>query len=239
MKVENLQYKDGDLSLHGLVAYDESIAGKRPGVVIMPDAFGIAPFVRERAERLAKLGYVGFGADPYGNGFMAKDLQEGIKYAMALLGDPAVVRRRVRAALDKLASLPQVDASLLAVMGYCMGGTCSLEIARDGAAVRGVVSFHGGLATKQPAAAGQVKAKVLVLNGADDPFVPAEQIAAFNDEMTKAGVDWQFVNYGGTVHSFTNPDAASIGAPGIAYNKSTDERSWLAMKNFFAEVFAA
>jgi dienelactone hydrolase len=239
MKVENLQYQDGDLSLHGLVAYDESISGKRPGVVIMPDAFGIAPFVRERAERLAKLGYVGFGADPYGNAFMAKDLQEGIKYAMALLGDPAVVRRRVRAALDKLASLPQVDPSRLAVMGYCMGGTCSLEIARDGAAVRGVVSFHGGLATKQPAAAGQVKAKVLVLNGADDPFVPAEQIAAFNHEMTKAGVDWQFVNYGGTVHSFTNPDAASIGAPGIAYNKSTDQRSWQAMKDFFAEVFAA
>ncbi len=239
MKVENLQYKDGDLNLHGLVAYDESIAGKRPGVVIMPDAFGIAPFVRERAERLAKLGYVGFGADPYGNGCLAKDLPEGIKYAMALVRDPVVVRRRVRAALDKLASLPQVDASRLAIMGYCMGGTCSLEIARDGAAVRGVVSFHGGLATKQPAAAGQVKAKVLVLNGADDPFVPAEQIAAFNDEMTKAGVDWQFINYGGTVHSFTNPDAASIGAPGIAYNKSTDERSWQAMKDFFAEVFAA
>src|SRR6202161_672676 len=176
MKVENLQYKDGDLSLHGLVAYDESISGKRPGVVIMPDAFGIAPFVRERAERLAKLGYVGFGADPYGNAFMAKDLQEGIKYAMALLGDPTVVRRRVRAALDKLASLPQGDDSRLAVMGYCMGGTCSLEIARDGAAVRGVVSFHGGLATKQPAAAGQVKAKVLVYNRADDPVVrPAQR----------------------------------------------------------------
>jgi len=239
MKVDNLQYKDGDLNLHGLVAYDEGTSGKRPGVVIMPDAFGIAPFVRERAERLAKLGYVGFGADPYGNGFTAKDLQEGIKNAMALLENPAVVRGRVRAALDKLASLPQVDSSRLAVMGYCMGGTCSLEIARSGAAVRGVVSFHGGLATKQPALAGQVKAKVLVCNGADDPFVPAAQIAEFNEEMTKAGVDWQVINYGGTVHSFTNPDAASIGAAGIAYNKSADERSWHAMASFFAEVFAA
>jgi dienelactone hydrolase len=239
MKAENLQYKDGDLNLHGLVAYDETISGKRPGVVIMPDAFGIAPFVKERAERLAKLGYVGFGADPYGNGLMAKDLKEAINYAMALLEDPTIVRRRVRAALDKISSLPQVDSSRLAVMGYCMGGTCSLEIARDGAAIRGVVSFHGGLATKQPAVAGHVKAKVLVCNGADDPFVPPAQVTAFNEEMTKAGVDWQFINFGGTVHSFTNPDAASIGAPGIAYNKSADDRSWQAMKSFFAEVFAA
>jgi dienelactone hydrolase len=238
MKVENVQYKDGDLNLHGLVAYDETVAGKRPGVVIMPDAFGIAPFVRERAERLAKLGYVGFGADPYGNGFMAKDLQEGIKHAMPLLEDPTTIRRRVRAALDTLAALPQVDPNRLAVMGYCMGGTCSLEIARSGAAVRGVVSFHGGLATKLPAAAGQVKAKVLVCNGADDPFVPPAQLAAFNDEMTKAGVDWQVLNFGGTVHSFTNPDAAAIGAPGIAYNKAADVRSWQAMSSFFAEIFA-
>jgi dienelactone hydrolase len=239
MNIENLKYKDGDRNLHGIVAYDEVSSGKRPGVVIMPDAFGIAPFIKERAEQLAKLGYVGFGADPYGDGFMAKDLQEGIKYAMALLEDPAVVRRRVRAALDQIATLPQVDSSRLAVMGYCMGGTCSLEIARAGAAVRGVVSFHGGLATKQPAVAGQVKAKVLVCNGADDPFVPPAQITAFNEEMTKAGVDWQVINYGGTVHSFTNPDAASIGAPGIAYNRLADERSWQAMTSFFAEIFAA
>ena len=239
MKVENLKYKDGDLNLHGLVAYDETVSGKRPGVVIMPDAFGIAPFVRERAERLVKLGYVGFGADPYGDGFVAKDLQEGIKHAMKLLEDPVVVRRRVRAALDKISSLPQVDSSRLAVMGYCMGGTCSLEIARSGAAVKGVVSFHGGLATKLPAEEGKVKAKVLVCNGADDPFVLPAQVATFNEEMTKAGVDWQFINYGGTVHSFTNPDAAAIGAPGIAYNKSADERSWQAMTSFFAEIFAA
>ncbi len=239
MKVENLKYKDGELNLHGLVAYDETVSGKRPGVVIMPDAFGIAPFVRERAERLVKLGYVGFGADPYGDGFVAKDLQEGIKHAMKLLEDPVVVRGRVRAALDKISSLPQVDSSRLAVMGYCMGGTCSLEIARSGAAVKGVVSFHGGLATKQPAEEGKVKAKVLVCNGADDPFVLPVQVATFNEEMTKAGVDWQFINYGGTVHSFTNPDAAAIGAPGIAYNKSADERSWQAMTSFFAEIFAA
>ncbi|MGH7878439.1 MAG: dienelactone hydrolase family protein, partial [Candidatus Binataceae bacterium] len=191
MKHEDVRYRDGDAALHGLFAYDERSSARRPGVLIMPDAFGLGPFVKERAERLAHLGYVGFGADPYGDRLIAKDLQEGIKYAMALLGDPAKCRRRVRAAFDQLAALPQVDPNRLAVMGYCMGGTCSLELARDGAPLRGVVSFHGGLGTAMPAAAGAVKAKVLVCNGADDPFVPPDQMAGFTAEMTKAGVDWQ------------------------------------------------
>ncbi|HLW71217.1 MAG TPA: dienelactone hydrolase family protein [Candidatus Binataceae bacterium] len=239
MKHEDIRYQDGDVNCHGLYAYDEHSSARRPGVLIMPDAFGLGPFVKERAERLAKLGYVGFGADPYGDRLVAKDLPEGIKYAMALLGDPAKVRRRVRAALDKLAALPQVDPKRLAVMGYCMGGTCSLEIARDGAALSGVVSFHGGLGTAMPAAAGAVKAKVLVCNGAEDPFVPPEQLAGFTAEMTKAGVDWQVINYGGTVHSFTNPEADLIGAPGIKYNEQTDRRSWQAMSGFFKEIFGA
>ena len=238
MKTETLTYQDGTLNLQGLVAYDETAAGRRPGVVIMPDAFGISPFVRERAERLAKLGWVGMGADPYGNAFMAKDLQEGIKYAMELLGDPAKVRQRVRVAVDKLASLPQVDPDRIGVMGYCMGGTCSLEIARSGAALKGVVSFHGTLATQAPATAGTVKAKVLVCHGADDPFVPVAQVAGLAEEMTKAGVNWQLISYAGTVHSFTNPDAALIGAPGIAYNQRADEHSWKSMVAFFSDAFA-
>jgi dienelactone hydrolase len=239
MRTQDINYKDGDTTLNGLAVYDESSSARRPGVLIMPDAFGLGPFVQARAERLAQLGYVGFGGDPYGNRLLAKDLQEGIKYATALMEDPVKMRRRVRAGLDTLAAMPQVDPNRLAVMGFCMGGTCSLEIARDGAALKGVVSFHGGLGTKQPAAAGTVKAKVLVCNGADDPFVPPDQLAAFVNEMTKAGVDWQVINYGGTVHSFTNPEADTIGMPGIKYNKAVDERSWLAMKSFFAEVFGA
>ncbi|HVN88746.1 MAG TPA: dienelactone hydrolase family protein [Candidatus Binataceae bacterium] len=239
MKTETLNYKDGDLNLIGCVAYDENAGGKRPAVVIMPDAFGFSPFVKERAERLAKNGWVVMGADPYGNAFMAKDLQEGIKHAMDLLGSPAKVRARVRAAVEKVASLPQVDPNRIGVMGYCMGGTCSLEIARDGAAgVRGVVSFHGTLATQAPANAGKTKAKVLVCHGADDPFVPVAQVAGLAEEMTKAGVEYQIVSYPGVVHSFTNPEAASIGAPGIAYDKHADEHSWKAMTAFFSEVFA-
>jgi dienelactone hydrolase len=239
MKTENIQYKDGDVTLHGFVAYDEKKSGKRPGILVMPEAFGLGPHAKQRAERLAQIGYVALAGDPYGNGLIAKDLQEAMKHAGPLREDPVKFRKRGRSALDKLASLPQVDTSRLAAIGYCMGGTFALELARDGADLRGIVSFHGGLETKQPAAKGAIKAKLLVCTGADDPFVPVPQVNAFVEEMTKAGADWQTIIYGGTVHSFTNPEAASAGVPGLAYNKSADERSWRAMTSFFEEIFGA
>lgn len=239
MKTENIEYRDGDVTLKGYLAYDDQTANKRPGVLVMPEAFGLGANAKNRAARLAALGYVALAGDPYGDGFETADLQEAIKLATPLMADPVKFRARGRAALDKLASLPQVDASRLAVIGYCMGGTFSLELARDGAPVKGVVSFHGGLGTQAPAEAGKTTAKILVCHGAEDPFIPAEQFSGFTEEMTKAGADWQLISYGGTVHSFTNPNAASVGNPGIAYNKSADERSWLAMRNFFDEIFAA
>jgi dienelactone hydrolase len=238
MKAESIEYRDGDVTLKGYVAFDDQTAQKRPGILVMPEAFGLGAHAKERANRLAALGYVALAADPYGNGLEVTDLQEAIKHASALREDPAKFRRRARVALDKLASLPQVDANQLAMIGYCMGGTFSLELARDGAPLKGVISFHGGLETQRPAGAGQVKAKVLVCHGADDPFVPPAQVNAFAEEMTKAGADWQIISYGGTVHSFTNPNAGSVGMPGIAYNKQTDERSWKAMRTFFDEIFS-
>jgi len=238
MRTETIDYQDGSVTLKGYLAYNDQTSQKQPGILVMPEAFGLGAHAKERANRLAALGFVALAADPYGNGLETKDLQEAIKHASALREDPAKFRQRARVALDKLASLPQVDASRLAMIGYCMGGTFSLELARDGAPLRGVVSFHGGLETQQPAAAGQVKAKVLVCHGADDPFVPPAQVNAFAEEMTKAGADWQVISYGGTVHSFTNPAANSIGTPGLAYNKQSDERSWKAMREFFEEIFA-
>ena len=237
MKAESIEYQDGNVTLRGFVAFDDQTDEKRPGVLVMPEAFGLGAHAKERAKRLAALGYIALAGDPYGNGLEVSDLQEAIKHAGALREDPAKFRQRARAALDKLASLPQVDTSRLAMIGYCMGGTFSLELARDGAPLKGVVSFHGGLETQRPATAGQVKAKVLVCTGADDPFVPAAQVNAFAEEMTKAGVDWQVISYGGTVHSFTNPAADGVGVPGISYNMSADERSWKAMRTFFAEIF--
>ena len=239
MKTESLEYRDGDVTLKGYLAYDDQTSQKMPGILVMPEAFGLGVNAKNRAERLAALGYVALAGDPYGNGFETSDLQEAIKLATPMMTDPAKFRARGRAGLDKLASLPQVDSSRLAVIGYCMGGTFSLELARDGAPVKGVISFHGNLATQSPAEPGKTKGKVLVCHGAEDPFVPPDVVNSFAEEMTKAGVDWQLISYGGTVHSFTNPTAAAVGNPGIAYNKSADERSWQAMRNFFSEIFAA
>lgn len=238
MKAESIEYKDGDVTLRGFLAFDEQTAHKRPGILVMPEAFGLGVHAKERARRLAALGYIALAGDPYGNGIETTNLQDAIKLATDLRTDPAKFRQRARVALDTLASLPQVDSSRLAAIGFCMGGTFSLELARSGAPLCGVVSFHGGLETQRPAEAGQVKAKILVCHGADDPFVPPAQVNAFAEEMTKAGANWQVISYGGTVHSFTNPAADSVGTPGLAYNKQTDERSWKAMRAFFDEIFA-
>jgi len=239
MKTETVEYKDGDVTLRGYLAYDDKKSGKRPGVLVMPEAFGLGEHAKKRAERLAELGYVAFAGDPYGNGIEVSSLPEAMKLATPLFTDPAGLRKRGRAALDKLASLPQVDSSRLAAMGFCMGGSFALELARDGAPLRGIVSFHGGLQTQRQATPGGVKARILVCTGADDPMIPIAQVNGFEEEMTKAGADWQVISYGGTVHSFTNVDADAAGIPGVKYNKSSDERSWKAMKSFFEEIFAA
>ena len=238
MTAETIAYNDGDVSLQGFLAFDDAVSGRRPGVLIMPEAFGLGANAKARAAQLATLGYVALAGDPYGEGREFTDLQAAMQVAGGLMADPAKFRARARAGIDKLASLPQVDPTRLAAMGYCMGGTFALELARDGTPLRGVVSFHGGLQTQRPAAAGQIKAKVLVCHGADDPMIQTPQVNAFVEEMTQAGADWQLVSYGGTVHSFTNPQADGTMLPGIKYNAQSDARSWQAMRNFFAEVFA-
>lgn len=159
MKTETLEYRDGDVTLRGYLAYDDQTSQKMPGILVMPEAFGLGVNAKNRAERLAALGYVALAGDPYGNGFETSDLQEAIKLATPLMTEPAKFRARGRAGLDKLASLPQVDSGRLAVIGYCMGGTFALELARDGAPVKGVVSFHGNLATQKPAEPGKTKGK--------------------------------------------------------------------------------
>lgn len=239
MKTETVEYKDGGVTLRGYLAYDDKKSGKRPGVLVMPEAFGLGEHAKKRAERLAELGYVAFAGDPYGNGIELANLQDAMKHAGPLFADPSILRKRGRAALDHLASIPQTDAARLAAIGFCMGGTFSLELARDGAPLKGIVSFHGGLQTQRPAEAGKVKAKILVCTGADDTMIPFEQVNAFESEMIKAGADWQVITYGGAKHSFTNPNSDSLGMPGIGYNKVVDARSWKAMADFFEEIFAA
>jgi len=238
MKTETIEYKDGDVSCIGYLACDDKKQGKRPGILVWPEAFGLGDHAKKRAERLAELGYLALACDPYGNAQTAPDLPGAMKLAMPLFENADKLRKRARAALDKLTSLPQVDTGRLAAMGFCMGGSFSLELARDGAPLRGIVSFHGALQTQRPATAGGVKAKILVCTGADDPMIPIAQVNGFEEEMTKAGADWQVISFGGTMHSFTNVDADAAGIPGVKYNKAADERSWKAMKSFFEEIFA-
>jgi dienelactone hydrolase len=237
MQAETIDYRDGKVTLRGYLAYDETLSGKRPGVLVMPGGFGLGRNARQRAEMLARMGYVALAGDPYGGGIEIDDLKDVMKRVTDLRADTAKFRRRARVALDHLMATPWVDPSRVAAIGYCLGGTFALELARDGAPITGVVTFHGGLETKSPATPGMVKAKLLILTGADDPTVPVTHVNAFADEMTKVAADWQIVTYSRTKHGFTYPDAASRNVDWIEYNKSSDERSWRAMQSFFEEIF--
>ncbi|GFE56475.1 dienelactone hydrolase family protein [Geobacter sp. AOG1] len=234
---KTIEYRHGDALLQGYLAWDDAVKGKRPGVLVVHEWWGHNAYVRHRAEQLAQLGYVAFALDMYGKGILAKTPEEAGKLAGQFKNDRPLGRARARAGLDVLLQQELTDPARVAAVGYCFGGTTVLEMARGGAPLAGVVSFHGGLDTPLPAQPGAIKAKVLVLHGADDPFVPAEQITVFENEMRQAGADWQLVKYGGAVHSFTNPESDSYNLKGAAYNKKADMRSWEAMRAFFGEIF--
>jgi len=237
LKTEMVEYKQGDTTLEGYLAYDDSVSAKSPGVLVVHDWFGMSDYAKKRADQLAQLGYVAFAADIYGKGVHPTTPKEAGEQAGKYKNDRQLLRARVTAALDVLQKNPHVDPARIAAIGYCFGGMAVLELARSGADVAGVVSFHGTLDTPNPADAKNIKGKVLVLHGADDPHVPAEQIAAFQDEMRKAGVDWEMTCYGNAVHSFSRPDSGNDNSKGVAYNEKADKRSWEAMKAFFAEIF--
>ena len=236
MKTEVVEYRHGDVTLEGYLAYDDSFQGKRPGVVVAHEWFGQTSYERKRAEQLARLGYVAFAIDIYGKGVRPGDQKEAGALAGKYMGDRKLLRARAGAGLDVLRSRAQTDPTRLAAIGYCFGGTTVLELARSGGDLASVVSFHGVLDTPTPGDARNIKAKVLVLHGADDPFVPVQQVEAFQEEMRKGGVDWQFISYGGAVHKFSNPAAGTDPCKGVAYNDRADRRSWEAMKSFFAET---
>jgi len=232
-----IEYKHGDVVLEGFLAWPKDAKGKLPGVLIAHQWMGMGDYEKRRAEETAKLGTVAFALDIYGKGVRPKDPGEAAKMATGYKTDRALLRARALAGLEVLRKQDQVDPARLAVQGYCFGGTTALEVARSGADVRGVVSFHGDLSSPTPGDARQIKGKVLALHGADDPFVPPAQVLAFEDEMRKAGVDWQLVSYGGAVHSFTLKHAGNDNSKGSAYNEKADLRSWEAYKDFLVEIF--
>jgi len=233
---ETVEYKQGDTTLEGFLAYDDSVSGKRPGVLVVHQWLGLTDYEKRRATMLAQLGYVAFCADIYGKGVHPKDVSEAGAQAGKYKGDRALLRARVNAGLDELKKNELVDTSRVAAIGYCFGGTTVIELARGGADLNGVVSFHGGLDSPTPADGKNIKCKVLALAGADDPFQKPEDLTAFENEMRDNKVDWQITFYGGAVHAFTQPDPGFVNA-GAKYNEKADKRSWQAMKQFFAEIF--
>ena len=234
---ESVEYNHGDAVLEGYLAYDDATQEKRPGILVVHEWKGLGEYAKKRARDLAALGYTAFAADMYGKGVRPQTHEEAAQQAGIYKSDRNLMRARLSAALDVLKTHPLVDSGKLAAMGYCFGGTSVLELVRSGADVKGVVSFHGSLATPNPGDAKNIKGKVLVCHGAADSFTNPE-VEGFKKEMKDAGVDMRFESYEGAVHSFTVPEAGNDPSTGMAYNEAADKKSWESMKAFFREIFA-
>jgi dienelactone hydrolase len=237
---KEVDYRAGETALKGYLASDDALPGKRPGILVVHEWWGLNDYARRRAGMLAESGYTALAVDMYGGGRTAAHPEDAGKFASAVMKNLPQARARFLAALDLLKAQPYVDPQRIAAVGYCFGGGVVLAMARDGVDLDGVVSFHGSLATATPAGPGVVKARVLVLNGADDPMITPEQIAAFKNEMESAGVDYRLISYPGARHSFTNPGADAVAKEfnlPLAYNAEADRQSWQAMQDFFGEIF--
>lgn len=237
IQTQVIEYKQGDTTLEGVLVYDDAIKGKRPGVLVVHQWMGLTDYEKKRAEMLAELGYVAFCADIYGKGVRPSNVQAAGAEAEKYKTDRTLLRARVSAGLELLKQNQFVDAERIAAIGYCFGGTTVIELARNGSHLAGVVSFHGGLDSPTPADGKNIKCKVLACHGADDPFVSAKDLAAFQSEMRDNKVDWQLISYGDAVHSFTQPMAGNDKSKGAAYNERADKRSWEDLKQFLNELF--
>jgi dienelactone hydrolase len=234
MHTQDLAYDYQGLALTGFLAYDAAAPGPRPGVLVVHDAGGLGEHIREKARRLAGLGYTALALDLYGS--TPTGMDDAVGRIQALGKDIPRWRGLANAGLDALAAQPQADASRLAAIGYCFGGTTVYELARSGADLKGVVGFHSGLAPSSGEAR-NIKGKVLTLIGADDPLIPPEARLAFEQELREAGTDWQMTLYGNVGHSFTHPGMDGS-RPGFKYDAQADARSWSEMRRFFEEIFA-
>jgi dienelactone hydrolase len=237
---KTVEYSAQGLVMKGYLAHAESIKEKQPGVLVVHEWWGLNEYARQRARMLAELGYTALAVDMYGDGKQAMHPDEAGKFSSELMKNFDSAKARFMAAMDFLKQQPTVDPTRIAAIGYCFGGGVVLNLARQGVDLKGVASFHGALAAVKPAQPGVVKAKILVLNGADDKFIPSEQIEAFKQEMRSAGADFQFISYPGAVHSFTNPEATALGKKfnlPLAYNADADKKSWVELREFLNKNF--
>ena len=241
LKTETITYRVGDKEFTGYLAYDDAVADKRPGVLVVHEWWGHNAYSRRRAEMLAALGYTAFALDMYGSGQVADHPESAKAFSQAVMADFAEAAKRFDAAKAMLLQQPTVDPTKIAAIGYCMGGSIVLNMARRGADLAGVVSYHGGLAAKTPAQPGAVKARVLVFTGQADPMVPVDQVQAFVGEMQTAGADYTLVGFPGAKHGFTNPDATQFGqrfGMPLAYDQAADAESWAQTGFFLQRIFA-
>ena len=233
---KNVLYHLAGKSFEGYVAYDDSIKTPQPGILVAHNWMGITDETRDKVEALAKLGYVAFAVDIYGKGVRPKNAEEAGQVAGGFKKDRTSLRGRMQEGLKVLREMPQVDKSKLVALGYCFGGTAAIELARAGADVKDVITFHAGLDSPRPEDGKKIKAKLLILHGADDPFESKEDFAAFQKEMRDAKLDWQLIEYGNAVHSFTDKSAGTDNSKGAAYNELADKRSWQAMRDFLKDT---
>lgn len=236
MYQSNYNYQDGTQELVGFLAYNESKNAPRPAVIVAHDWTGRNDFACQKASRLAELGYVGFALDMYGDAKLGTTNEEKMALMTPLASDRRLLQQRVRAAFEAVAVMPEVDTTRIAIIGFCFGGLCALDLARSGASIKGSVSFHGLLGQPDFQQTESIKAKVLALHGYEDPMVTPEQVMHFCDEMTQAKVDWQMHMYGHVQHAFTNPQAHDEQL-GLMYNAQAELRSWSAMTAFLEEIF--
>ncbi len=236
VRTERVPYRHGDLHLEGYLAWDDALSGKRPGVLVVHEWWGLNDYVRGRAEQLARLGYVAFALDMYGKGKVTDHPDQAGAWMKAVQANVEGWRARAMAGLEVLRGHDLVDARRLAAIGYCFGGATVLQLAYGGAPVVGVVSFHGALPLPGLTQAPPSAPKILVAQGNADPFVPDQQVARLRATLDAAGFDWQLVVYAGARHGFTNPDAGEYGLEALKYDRHADERSWRLMQLFFDEI---
>jgi len=240
IKGEPVEYTSGNVVLKGYLAYDPSVQGKQPGVLVVHEWWGHNEYARKRAEMLARLGYTALAVDMYGEGQQAEHPEDATKFSKEISDNMDMKIARFMAAMDFLKKQESVDPARIAAIGYCFGGAVVLDMARTGMALRGVVSFHGGLKTNNPARPGAVKAKILVCHGEEDSFTTAEQIASFKQEMSEAKADFKFITYKFAKHGFTNPESDSYAQKfniPVGYNSAADNKSWEDMRKFLKSIF--
>jgi dienelactone hydrolase len=237
VQTKKVTYKHGAVECHGYLAWDDAVKGQRPGVLVVHEWWGLNDYARQRAEQLAKLGYVAFAADMYGEGKTVAHPKDAGELSGKVRADVEEWRKRATAALETLKAQPQCDKTKLAAIGYCFGGSTALQLAFAGADLKAVVSFHGALPTPTDAEVKQIRAAILVCHGADDTFIPEKAIKEFRQALDKGGAKYEFIAYAGARHSFTVPDADKHGIAGLKYDKTADEDSWKRMLKLFADKF--